>query len=121
MESNIQSSEQIETNVKDDSTLAVLAHAGGIFLGFIPSLIIWLIKKDDKGALFTTTHAKEALNFQITIGLAFIISSTLIFVLIGALLVWIIWLADIAFCILAALKTSKGENYHYPYTLRLIK
>lgn len=79
------------------------------------------MKKDDKGALFTTTQAKEALNFQITVALALIISSILIFVLIGILLIWVVWLADIIFCVMAAIKASKGENYHYPVCLRLIK
>ena len=42
------------------------AHLGGV-LGFLPSLIIWLVFKD-RGS-FTNTEAKEALNFQITIAL----------------------------------------------------
>lgn len=121
MESDIQSPEQTATNSNNDSTLAVLAHAGGIFFGFVPSLIIWLMKKDDKGALFVTTQAKEALNFQITVGLAFIVSSILIFVLIGILFFWLVWFVDIIFCVIAAIKTSKGENYRYPVAIRLIK
>lgn len=109
------------TDAQNDRNMAILAHAGGIFFGFIPPLMVWLMKKDDKGALFTTTQAKEALNFQITVALALIISSILIFVLIGILLIWVVWLADIIFCVMAAIKASKGENYRYPVCLRLIK
>ncbi|MGB6092479.1 MAG: DUF4870 domain-containing protein [Moheibacter sp.] len=105
----------------NDRNTVILAHAGGIFFGFIPPLIVWLMKKDDKGALFITTQAKEALNFQITVALALFVSSILIFVLIGILLIWLVWLADIVLCIMAAMKASKGENYRYPVCLRLIK
>ena len=51
------------------------AHLGGV-LGFLPSLIIWLVFKD-RGS-FTNTEAKEALNFQITLVFAYIISSILV-------------------------------------------
>jgi len=36
------------------------------------------------------------------------------------LLLGLIWLFNIVFCIIAAISTSKGENYRYPFTLRLI-
>jgi uncharacterized Tic20 family protein len=101
--------------------MAIIAHAGGIILGFLPALIIWLTKKDDKNALYVVNQVKEAFNFQITVGIAFFLCCILILVLIGALLIWLVWLADIAFCIIAAMKASKGENYRYPLCWRLIK
>src|SRR5688500_1224341 len=48
----------------EDRQWASFAHLGGI-LGFLPSLIIWLVFKD-RGT-FTNVEAKEALNFQITL------------------------------------------------------
>ena len=59
------------------------AHLGGV-LGFLPSLIIWIVFKD-RGS-FTDTEAKEALNFQITLAFGYVISSILMFVFIGAIL-----------------------------------
>src|SRR5690606_3159272 len=97
----------------------VIAHAGGIFFGFLPALIIWLTKKDESPYL--AQQAKEALNFQITIALAFFVCFILVFVLIGALLIWLVWLADIIFSIVAAVKASKGMNYHYPVAIPFIK
>ncbi|WP_289013417.1 DUF4870 domain-containing protein, partial [uncultured Microbacterium sp.] len=48
---------------ESDKTAAMWAHIGGI-VGFLPSLIIWLILKD-RGPR-TNVEAKEALNWQIT-------------------------------------------------------
>ncbi|HZV62509.1 MAG TPA: DUF4870 domain-containing protein [Methylophilaceae bacterium] len=101
----------------NDKNLAVLTHLGGILFSFIPSLIVWLLKKDNA---YVSEQAKEALNFQITILIGWVISYILMIILIGFLLMGIIWLANIILCILAAVATSKGENYRYPFTLRLI-
>ncbi len=117
----IPATEPQTVQVNNDKTLAMLAHLGGIVLGFIPSLIIYLMKKDDRSAQFVTTQAREALNFQITIAIAMAISTVLIIVLIGTLFILLIWLADVILCIIAALRTSNGDNYRYPFALRLIK
>jgi uncharacterized Tic20 family protein len=85
---------------------------------FIPALIVWILKKDDSA--YIADQAKEALNFQITILLAQFIAGILVFILIGFLFIFIIWVINIVFCIIAAISTSKGENYRYPLTLRLI-
>lgn len=103
----------------NDKNMAVLAHAGGILFGFIPALIIWLTKKDESP--YVAVQAKEALNFQIFISICFFVSAILIFVLIGVLLIWLVWIADIIFCIIAAIKSSQGENYRYPISIRLVK
>ncbi len=33
----------------------------------------------------------------------------------------LVWIANLALCILAAVKANNGQYYHYPFTLRLIK
>lgn len=43
---DIPATERGTDQVNNDKTLAILAHLGGIVLGFIPSLIIYLMKKD---------------------------------------------------------------------------
>ena len=102
----------------EDRNLAMLAHLLGIF-GFIPSLVIWLIKKDTSA--FIAQEAKEALNFQITIAIGYAICWVLIFVIIGGLLMPLLIIVNLVFCILAAVATSKGQTYRYPLALRLIK
>ena len=102
----------------NDRNLAVLAHLGGIFFSFIPGLLLWLLKKDESA--FLGEQGREALNFQITLLIAYMISYVLMFVLIGFLLAAVVWLVNIVLCIVAATIASKGDTYRYPLTLRLL-
>lgn len=104
----------------DDRNIALITHLSGIILGFIVPLIVWLIHKDraDKGWL--NAQAKEALNFQITIVIGYVICWILMWIVIGFLLWWLLWIVNLVFCILAAVAVSKGESYRYPFALRLI-
>lgn len=102
----------------DEKNIAVITHLGGTLFSVFPALIVWLLKKDDSP--FIGEHAREALNFQITLLIGYVISSILMYILIGFLLAGILWVANIVLCILAAIAASKGEEYHYPFTLRLI-
>lgn len=102
-----------------DKTLAILVHIGGLFTSWIAPLIIYLIKKGENDA-FTTDNAREALNFQITVMIAYFVCFILTFVLIGILLFWVVMMANLVLCIVAAVKASNGERYRYPMTIRLI-
>lgn len=105
----------------EQRTMALVAHLLGIFTGFIGALIIWLVNKDDSSKPFVIDQSKEALNFQITIAIAYIVSSILVVVLIGTLMLAAVWVANLVLCIMAAVKANNGEAYRYPFTLRLIK
>ena len=105
----------------DQRTMALAAHLLGIFTGFIGALIIWLINKDDASKAFVTDQAKEALNFQITVTIAMVISIILMVVIIGGILAPIVGIINLVFCIIAAVKANNGEAYRYPFALRLIK
>jgi uncharacterized protein len=105
----------------DDRNLALITHLSGIILGFILPLIIWLINKDNPSKAYLTGEAKEALNFQITILIGYVICWVLAFVVIGALLFPLLWILNLVFCILAAVQVSSKGTYTYPFALRLIK
>jgi len=109
----------VEPPSQEDMTLAAVTHASGILAGFIMPLVVFLVSKETKPWL--TAEAKEALNFQITVLIAFVVCMLLTFVLIGAFLAVAVWVTDLVFCIMAAMKAAKGETYAYPVTLRLIK
>jgi uncharacterized protein len=102
----------------DDKNIVVLTHLGGIFFSILPGLIVWLLKKDDNA--FIGEQAREALNFQITVLIGYMLAWVLAFLLVGFLLLPIIYVANLVLCILAAANASKGEAYRYPLTLRLI-
>jgi uncharacterized Tic20 family protein len=104
---------------KDARTWAMLCHLLAIFTGFIAPLIIWLIKKDEDA--FVNSHGKEALNFQITVAIAMVVSWLLFFVAIGCFLMPAVWIVNIVFCILASIKANSGQTYRYPVSIRFIK
>ncbi|WP_047551599.1 DUF4870 domain-containing protein [Methylotenera sp. G11] len=111
-------STEITVPSNDDKNIVTITHLGGILFSFIPSLVVWLLKKNDSE--YIAAQAKEALNFQITLLLAQFAAYVLVFILVGFLLLGLIWVFNIVFCIIAAISSSKGEYYRYPLTLRLI-
>ncbi|HKU78402.1 MAG TPA: DUF4870 domain-containing protein [Rhodanobacteraceae bacterium] len=92
---------------------------------FLGPLIIWLVKKDTMP--FVNDQAKEALNFNITIAIVFVILTILGFATLGVgffiaiPLMIIIGIAALVFIILAAIRANEGVAYRYPFALRLIK
>lgn len=109
----------------EDRQWASFAHLGGI-LGFLPSLIIWLVFKE-RGS-FTNQEAKEALNFQLTLLIAqvalYFIGTILALILIGFLfyfLAWAVWIAGIVFSIIGFVSAKDGKAYRYPFAIRMVK
>lgn len=110
----------------DERNWAVICHlsalAGLIVWGIgivLGPLIVWLLKKDELP--FVNDQGKEALNFQITVFLAGVVCTSLVFLLIGIPLLVALGIADFVFIVIAAMKTSEGVAYRYPLSLRLIK
>ena len=98
---------------------ALGAHLSGLVLSFLGPLVVWLVKKEESS--FVEDQAKEALNFQILLFAAFLLSSTLLCVL-GPFLIPALLLTEVAFCVIAAIKSNEGERYRYPSFLpRIIK
>ena len=102
----------------------MFAHLSSFSGHFIPfghvfgPLIVWCIKKDEMP--FVNDQGKEALNFQITMTLALIVSAILIVIVIGFVLLLVVWLFDIIVTIIAAVKANEGVAFRYPLTLRFI-
>ena len=106
---------------QEDRTLALLTHLSGIILSFIVPLVLWLINKDKPEKEFLNDQAKDALNFQITVVIAWVIAIVLSAIAIGFLLYPVIWIGNLILCILAGVKANEGVAYRYPFALRLIK
>ena len=103
----------------DDKTMAILAHILTLVLGFIAPLIIYLVKKDSSA--FATYHAKESLNFQLTLLIAFIISVILWLILIGFFITWLLGIAALVLVIVATIRAGEGKLYKYPFSIKFIK
>jgi uncharacterized Tic20 family protein len=106
-------------NPSDEKLWATLIHIGGIFFEFLPALIGYLVLKD-RGP-FINAHTKTALNFQLTLIIAWIVGWITAFILIGFLIIFAVAIVNIVFSIIAAVKANKGEFYTYPMTIPFIK
>ena len=109
---------------KEERNLGMACHLlalAGLVLplgNIIGPLIMWLVKREVSA--FVNEQGKEALNFNITIAIAGFVSFLLTFVVIGVLLLPAVFIFWIVMTIIAAVKSSGGEHYRYPLTLRLI-
>ena len=110
----------------EEKTLAMLAHVLATASGWLGPLIIYLTAE---GKSYARSQAREALNFQITIAIAtaasLVVSVMLMLVLIGFVLLYVLPLAisvlNLVLCIMAAVAASRGEDYRYPISLRLVR
>ena len=102
---------------ESDRLIIVLTHLGGIFFGFAPSLLVYLVKNDG----WVKENARNALNWQLTSLVYYAICWVLVLVIIGIFLPWLIVVLNIVFCLVAAIRSSKGEEYKYPLTIEFIK
>jgi uncharacterized Tic20 family protein len=100
----------------DEKTMALLSHILTFILPILAPLVIYLVKKDESE--FVASHAKESLNFQITM---FIVCVILIISVIGLLLLWVVGIIVAVLVIVATIRASEGKLYKYPVNIRFIK
>jgi len=109
---------------KEALTWGMLCHLSAL-AWFLPTghvlgpLIVWLLKKNDH--LFIDEQGKESLNFQISMTIYWCIAGLSFLVGIGVFLLPALVIADMVLVIIASIKTSNGENYRYPLTIRFIR
>lgn len=118
---------------RPDTLWPTLCHVGGLAGGIFPfgniilPIIIWQVKKDELPEVIP--HAKEVLNFQITVMLAlfacvplFFLSAVLIFpFLLIVPLFGIVTIGALVCTIIGIIKASEGGFYTYPLTIQFIK
>ena len=102
----------------DPKTMAVLAQVLGILTGLVGPLIIYLINGEKDP--YVRHHSSEALNFQLTILIAYLVSFVLMLVLIGFLLFFVVWILALVWGIQAAMAANRGEWYRYPVSIRFV-
>ena len=102
----------------DEKLWATLVHLGGLFVGFLAPLIGFLVLKD-RGP-FVRAHTATALNFQLTLLIAYIVGAVLSVVIIGIFILIAAYVLNIVLCIVAAVKANRGDWYKYPVTISFI-
>lgn len=113
-----------DTLRSDSKNWATASHLSAfvVFLGVpvpvLGPLVIWLLKRDEDP--YAEMHAREALNFNLSIMLYTVISAVLILALVGLILLPAVLISWFVLTIVAAVRASNGEHYQYPMTLRFI-
>jgi uncharacterized Tic20 family protein len=122
----------------DEKLWSTLAHIGNI-IGFLPSLLIFLIL--GPRSLRVREESKAALNFVITAIIVWVAlwivggiinalysvtpsGLDIVFLLLGfiiGLAQFAVWILLIVFSIVAAVRVNAGGSFRYPVSLHLIK
>ncbi len=96
--------------------VAMVLSAG--LLGFVGSLVIYLLYKD-RGP-FVRQHAANSLNVQIMTGIVLLISFPLMLVLIGFATFALAFVVAFVLHIIGAVKANSGEWWTPPLTPRFV-
>lgn len=100
--------------------VGLLGNGVGFVLG---PLVVWLWKKDEYR--FVNEQGLEALNFQLTMLIAllasFVLSLTIIGLVVAIPLMFLVIVFAVVFPITAAANAKRGVHYRYPFSMRLIK
>ena len=117
----------------DDKTMALISHFGIILFGFIPPLIIYLIKGDSPWA---KREAAKAFNFTIIFTAVFVALTVLrvLFIAVDdsgviglatacvSCLLWpAAWITNLVFGIMNGIKANNGEETKYPFEIPILK
>ncbi len=110
---------------ENERTWGMLAHLSALaglvipLIGNVLGPLLVSIARSDQSA-FVAAHAKEALNFNISVTLAALVCTLLMLVFIGFLLGSALFIAWLVMTLIAAIKASEGAAYRYPFSLRLV-
>jgi uncharacterized Tic20 family protein len=113
---------QQQMQAEDERIWGVIAHLGALFSSFLVPLFVFVLFKDRSE--YVARHAKEALNFQISMlifwCIAIVLCCTIVGLIIGIPMLLFMSVFHFIFCLIATIKASNNENYDYPISIRII-
>lgn len=122
-----------QPNSNDDRTLAQVAHFAMVIFGFIPALIIYLVKGDNP---WVKSESAKAFNFaiipfgiNIMIGIFSRVLSlvdtsgfvSLAFACVTCFIPLALWVTMAIFGIMNGIKVGNGEETRYPFEIPILK
>ncbi len=102
----------------EERNWALAAHLSTIVIQFLGPLLVMLIQGPKSP--FVRAHAVEALNFNISVTIYFVVSLVAMLMLVGLIMLPIVLIGWFVCTILATIAASKGQSYRYPFTIRLV-
>lgn len=109
----------LEPPAADERNWAAVAHLGGLVLGFVPALALYRTK--GRRSYYVRREAREALNFQLTLVVAYALALVLVAQWVGFVLLLAVWLGSLVLTIRAARTAKEGRGSRYPVVLRIVR
>lgn len=103
----------------DEKLFAMLIYLVSFFIPVLGPLLIWMLKRDESD--FIDYHGKEYFNFFISYTIYGLVSTVLMIVLIGFVLIFIVGALGFIFTLIALFKAYGGKRYRIPMIFRFIK
>jgi uncharacterized Tic20 family protein len=112
---------------------AALSHLLGAIIGFFIAGFGWvgpliIMLGSGQRDPFVKDQSTEALNFQITVAIAYVaigvVGTVLLIIVIGFLIYLlfpVVWIAATIFGVIGYSHANRGEYYRYPLCIRLVK
>jgi hypothetical protein len=104
---------------EDQRLWATLTHVGGILFTVVAPLVAYLVLRD-RGD-FVREHTRVALNFHITMAIAYAVGVVTAWLLIGVFIALAVAVVSLVFGIIAAVAASQGQLYRYPLSIEFVK
>ncbi|MGI8597686.1 MAG: DUF4870 domain-containing protein [Chitinophagaceae bacterium] len=104
---------------ESERLLGVLSHVLTFVVWIFAPLVIYFLKKDESE--FVRIHAKESINFQLTLMLYYLIAFITLILLVGIFLFIVIGIFHVVLIIVATIRAADEKLYRYPYTIRFIQ
>ncbi len=109
----------------NEKTLAVVSHLAPIagyfiFIGhvIIPLTILLVKGKDSK---YIEYHARESLNFQISMTIYWLVTIALIYLIVGLLIAIPLGIFQFVVMVIASFRAGHEQEYRYPLCIRFIR
>ena len=104
---------------EDQRLWSTLTHVGGILFSFVAPLVAYLVLRD-RGA-FIREHTRVALNFNLTMLIAYLIGGATSIIGIGFLINLAAFVVTIVFAVQAAVAANQGRFFTYPLSIEFIR
>jgi len=125
MNYNMQHQPPMSLQTPDEKQMGMFIHLSRLLdafifpVGAIVTIVLWQTQKDNMPAL--DAHGKMATNWLISSVIYGAVSIVLMFVLIGFLTAFALWIMMIVFPIIGGIKANNGELWEYPLTIKFLK
>lgn len=108
----------------EENTYCMLLHLASLgnwffpFGGLIMQIVMWVTNKD--ASPIVDQHGKIVLNWYISLIIYAIVSIFLCFVIIGIPMLIALFICDLVFAIMGAVKANNGVVWKYPMSIRFL-